>query len=108
LRLCLDENRRSKELRSRLLAGGHEVVAPDLGSTDPEVWAFAQRQRAAVLTGNAVDFVRLARNSEHHAGLLLVYRDNDPRRDMSSADIAAAVGNVDAPTPARSMTRSWC
>lgn len=96
MRLCLDENLRSKELRSRLLADGHEVVDPDLGSTDPDVWAFAQRQTAVVLTGNAVDFVRLARDSEHHAGLLLVYRDNDPGRDMSSADIAAAVGNVDA------------
>ena len=78
------------------MAGGHEVVDPDLGSTDPAVWAFAQGQRAVVLTGNAVDFVPLARESEHHSGLLLVYRDNDPGRDMSSADIAAAVAKVDA------------
>jgi hypothetical protein len=96
LRLCLDENLRSKELRSRLQAGGHEVLDPDLGISDPEVCEFAQRHSAVVLTGNAVDFEPLARASERHAGLLLVYRENDRRRDMTSADIATAVGNVDA------------
>jgi hypothetical protein len=96
LRLCLDENLRSKELRSRLLAGGHEVIDAELGLSDPEVWVFAQQHHAVVLTGNAVDFEPLARAAEHHPGLLLVYRDNDPRRDMTSADIATAVGNAEA------------
>jgi hypothetical protein len=96
LRLCLDENLRSKELRSRLLTGRHEVIDPDLGLGDPEVWAFAQQHHAVVVTGNAVDFEPLARAAEHHAGLLLVYRDNDPRRDMTSADVATAVGYAEA------------
>ena len=94
MRLCLDENLRSKELRSRLQAGGHEVLDPDLGINDVDVWEFAQRHSAVVVTGNAVDFGPLARASERHAGLLLVYRDNDRPRDMTSADIAAAAGNV--------------
>lgn len=96
MRLCPDENLRGKELRRRLTAGGHEVVDPGLGISDAEVWESAQRHAAVVLTGNAVDFEPLARASERHAGLLLVYRDNDPRRDMTSADIATAVSNVDA------------
>ena len=43
-----------------------------------------------------MDFVPLAKASGHHAGLLLVYRDNDPGRDMATADIATAINNVDA------------
>ena len=96
MRLCLDENLRSKELRSRLQAAGHDVIDPGLGISDAGVWEFAQRNSAVVLTGNAVDFEPLARASKHHAGLLLVYRDNDPRRDMTVADIATAINNVDA------------
>jgi predicted nuclease of predicted toxin-antitoxin system len=96
VRLCLDENIRSRELVSRLLVMGHEVVEADLGISDAEVWEFAHRNHAVVVTGNAVDFVPLAKASGHHAGLLLVYRDNDPRRDMATADIATAINNVDA------------
>lgn len=96
MRLCLDENLRSKELRRRLLAAGHELVEPDLGSSDPEVWAVAQAHRAAVLTGNAVDFVPLAEASVEHAGLLLVYRESDRRRDMTAADVVTALGRVEA------------
>ena len=75
---------------------GHEVVEPDLGISDAETWEFAHRNHAVVVTGNAVDFVPLAKASGHHAGLLLVYRDNDPGRDMATADIATAINNVDA------------
>ena len=96
MRLCLDENLRSRELRRRLQAAGHEGVAPDLGIPDREVWEFAQRSSAVVVTGNAVDFEALARGTEHHAGLLLVYRVNDPQRDMTAADVASAIGNVGA------------
>jgi predicted nuclease of predicted toxin-antitoxin system len=61
---------------------------------DAQVWEFAQQNHAVVVTGNAADFVPLARAIGIHAGLLLVYRDNDPRRDMSAEDIAAAIGSV--------------
>jgi len=44
-------------------------------------------------TTNARDFVALAGTGVHH-GLLLVYRENDPTRDMTAKDIAAAVDRV--------------
>jgi len=43
---------------------------------------------------NVVDFVRLAEATEGHSGLLLVYRENDPTRDMSAASVVAAVARV--------------
>ena len=94
MRLYLDEDIASKELTSRLAAAGHEVTPPTRGESDSRCWYHAQEQGAAVVTMNAVDFVRLAEATEGHHGLLLVYRENDPTRDMSAASIAAAVARV--------------
>ena len=94
MRLCLDEDIASKELTSRLAAAGHEVVPPMRGEPDSRCWRHAQEQGAAVVTMNVVDFVRLAEATEGHHGLLLVYRENDPTRDMSAASIVAAVARV--------------
>ena len=94
MRLYLDEDIASKELTSRLIAAGHEVLSPLQGEPDHRCWRHAQEQDAAVVTLNVVDFVRLAEATEGHAGLLLVYRENDPTRDMSAASIAVAVARV--------------
>ena len=94
MRLYLDEDIASKELTSRLAAAGHAVLPPLRGESDARCWRHAQEQGATVLTMNVVDFVRLAEGTEGHSGLLLVYRENDPTRDMSAAAIAAAVGRV--------------
>ncbi len=49
---------------------------------------------AAVITGNVVDFLELARERPEHHGLLLVYRRNDPRTDLRAAGIAAGVVSI--------------
>jgi len=94
VRLYLDEDIASKELTSRLAAAGHDVLSPLRGEPDSHCWRHAQEQGATVVTMNAVDFVRLAEATGGHAGLLLVYRENDPTRDMSAASIVAAVARV--------------
>ena len=43
---------------------------------------------------NVVDFVGLAEARGGHAGLLLVYRENDPTHDISAASIVTAVARV--------------
>jgi hypothetical protein len=94
VRLYLDEDIASKELTSRLAATGHDVLSPLRGEPDSRCWRHAQEQDAAVVTMNVVDFVRLAEATEGHSGLLLVYRENDPTRDMSAASVVAAVARV--------------
>ena len=94
MRLYLDEDVASKELTSRLAAAGHDVLPPMRGEPDSRCWRHAQEQGAAVVTMNVVDFVRLAEATQGHHGLLLVYRENDPLRDMSAASIVAAVARV--------------
>lgn len=94
MRLLLDENLASKELIRRLSGAGHEVLPPILGASDDEVWARAQAEQAVVVTINAVDFRSLSTATEGHAGLMIVYREGDPRRDMTAAAVADAIGVV--------------
>jgi hypothetical protein len=94
VRLYLDEDVASRELTSRLAAAGHDVLSPLRGAPDSHCWNHAQERAATVVTMNVVDFVRLAEATEGHAGLLLVYRENDPSRDMSVAAVVAAVARV--------------
>jgi predicted nuclease of predicted toxin-antitoxin system len=96
VRLYLDEDIASAELRSRLVASGHEIVSTLRGRVDAEVWDYAQETGAAVVTRNARDFKPLAEASGSHSGLLVVYLENDARRDMSIVQIAEAIDQVAA------------
>jgi predicted nuclease of predicted toxin-antitoxin system len=93
LRIYLDEDTASLQLIARLRAAGHEVLEPLRGTSDVRCWHYAQVEHAVVLTTNARDFVALAGTGAHH-GVLLVYRENDPTRDMTARAIAAAVDRV--------------
>jgi predicted nuclease of predicted toxin-antitoxin system len=93
LRLYVDEDTASLQLSARLRAAGHVVIEPLRGVSDVRCWRHAQAKRSVVLTTNARDFVALAGSEAHH-GLLLVYRENDPTRDMAAKEIAAAVDRV--------------
>ena len=94
VRLYLDEDLSSKELVARLAAAGHELVPTLRGEPDTHVWANAQAMQAAVVTQNARDFESPALAGPGHHGLLLVYRENDPSRDMTPARLADAIDRV--------------
>jgi len=99
VRLYLDEDVASRELTRRLVAAGHEVLAPLRGEPDGRCWSHAQARCAAVLTMNAVDFARLAEAMPGHAGLLLLYRENDPTRDLRAEAIVAAIERISETYP---------
>ena len=98
MRIYVDEDTASGQLIARLRSAGHQVLEPLRGTPDARCWHHAQVEGAAVLTTNARDFVALAGTGAHH-GLLLVYRENDPTRDMTAKAIAAAVDRVAATYP---------
>lgn len=100
MRLLVDEDLASRELIARLeLVLPGRVSRPVPGMPDDEVWTRAQHEGAAVLTGNVADFLAIVGTGLDHHGLLLVYRTNDPRRDLRAADIAAGVGIIVAAHP---------
>jgi hypothetical protein len=98
LPLYLDDCADGGPLRRVLTAEGHAVSGPEeaglLGADDAEHFEYARRNGLALLTKNPRDFVDLHEQNQDHAGILLVYQDNDKRRDMQPADIARAISHL--------------
>ena len=100
MRLLVDEDVASRELLGRLEATlPGMILAPERGVSDDDVWSRAQAEGAAILTANGVDFLRLAADRPQHHGLLLVFRVNDPTRDLRAIATAARVAAIVARYP---------
>jgi predicted nuclease of predicted toxin-antitoxin system len=104
MRLYIDDDSADPQLIRLLRRDGHEVQAPaDVGLTgqrDQVHLAHAVRDQRAVLTRNAIDFEALHdlivfAAHGHHEGILVVLFDNNPRNNMSTADIVRAVRNLE-------------
>ena len=104
MRLYIDDDSVDPGLIRLLRRDGHDVQVPAdvglVGISDRAHLAHAIRDRRAVLTKNHRDFealhdlVVLAAHG-HHAGILNVLFDNNPRNTMSAGDIARAVRNLE-------------
>lgn len=99
MRIYLDDDLDSNALIGLLRQGGHEVISPRAtgtrGVADEEHLRFAADHRLVLLTANAEDFIDLhlewtEQHRDHH-GILIVYRENNPARDMTFGQIARAV-----------------
>lgn len=95
---CSDENL----LIARLRQAGYDVISPreagTVGINDPDHMEYASRHGYAVLTHNPQDFVELHHHWQtqglRHNGVLLVYRDNDPAKDMTAGETVRALENL--------------
>ena len=100
LRLYLDDSADSDEYRRRLAAAGHEVVSPRdidmVGAKDSAHLAYATRLGLAVLTRDTRDFNALHQAGAKHAGILVIYDDNDRIRDMSPPEVVRAISRLDS------------
>jgi predicted nuclease of predicted toxin-antitoxin system len=65
------------------------------GAPDPEVFDLAQSLERVLLTHNAEDFHALHRERPGHQGIIAVYRDADPRKNMNHVQIAAAIRQLE-------------
>jgi hypothetical protein len=63
---------------------------------DPVHLQYAASQDLVLLTRNPKDFAALHNANPQHAGILVIYQDNDPSRDMSLADIVRSIANLEA------------
>jgi predicted nuclease of predicted toxin-antitoxin system len=108
MKLYLDDDIASQRLAQILRAAGHDVQLPaDVGLTgkpDAIHLAHACREQRACLSRNYADFEDLhdlvvAVNGQH-AGILIVRRDNDPRRNLAPHAIVRAIAKlIAAQTP---------
>ena len=64
------------------------------GMLDEEVWRYAQEQGLVLLTADPVAFETMSLESQRHQGLLVVYGERDPLKQMRAADVGAAIANL--------------
>ena len=101
LNLYLDDCSNSDLLADLLRQAGHRVARPTdegvgLDGEDDQVhFGFAAAHGLAIITKNPADFKALHELDQRHSGILAVYQDNDPSRDMSNADIVRAIRNLE-------------
>ncbi len=105
MRLYLDDDSVRAVLIRQLTTDGHDILIPAdagiAGQEDPTHFMCAIRNARVLLTHNHDDFkllhdlIMLA--GGHHPGILVVRRDNDPTRDMSSKGIVRAIRNLENP-----------
>ena len=98
-KIYLDDCAYAKDLLKLLEAAGHQVTTPKqvgiTGRDDEMHFRYAAESGLILLTKNPDDFLELHQKDSQHAGVVLVYQDNDPERDMSHADIVRAIGNLE-------------
>ena len=103
MNLHLDDDLDANVLIGLLQHAGHTVVSPRAvgtrGVVDREHLRYAVAHDLVVLTINARDYIALhnewQQRGEEHPGLLLVYRENNPQRDLTFAQIARAVSRLE-------------
>jgi hypothetical protein len=103
MRLYLDDDLDTNILIGLLQQEGHEVVSPRVartrGVTDQTHLGYATDHVLVLLTANAKDFIALheewQQQGREHPGILIVYRENHPFRDMTFLQIARAVGRLE-------------
>ena len=104
MRIYLDDNITDRRVVRELRQSEHDVVLPGAvghsGVSDAKHLAYAIRHSYVPLTQNSQDFLDrhdlIVTAGGHHPGLLLLYSDNDPRRDMTPRSIATALTRLEA------------
>lgn len=106
LRLSADEDVQSRILVQFLRDAGHDALTVNdaglQGEADEAVLDRAIVDGRTLLTRNPADFLELHTANPDHPGILAVYQDNDPSKNMSRRDLVRAIANIEASeTPIR-------
>ena len=103
LNLYLDDRANSDLLAELLTQAGHTVVRPadvGLAGEDDDVHlGHAVQHGLIVITKDPDDLYELHLQNPNHHGIFGIYQDNDVARDMSNADVVAAIGKIEAAVP---------
>jgi hypothetical protein len=102
MRLYLDDDTASALLARLLRQAENDVEVPrDVslsGSADGLHLTHAIRGDRVLLSGNHYDFQvlhdLLMQSGGHHPGIVVIRRDNDPRRDFTPRSVVAALRNL--------------
>jgi hypothetical protein len=99
MKLYVDDDQAADLFERLLKKANHDVVLPfqyALAGADDSVHLLrAILEDRALISGNHDDYLNLhnlvVHSGGHHPGILIIRRDNDPRRDMSARAIVRAL-----------------
>lgn len=95
MKLLLDEDSEARLLVCRLQAAGHDVATVGAlehrGRPDDAILLLARQTQRVLLTRNCADFKRLHDADDRHPGILAVYQERDPSKDMTYEAIVSAI-----------------
>jgi predicted nuclease of predicted toxin-antitoxin system len=81
------------------MAAGHDVLtvnkADMAGLPDDQVLDYARQHNRILLTRNCDDFHTLHRANSDHPGILAIYQDTEPAKNMNYPAIVKAIGNLE-------------
>jgi len=100
LRLLVDEDTQSRRLVDSLRHAGHDILTASeaglCGQPDAQALARATQDGRLLLTQNCDDFRALHSQGTAHAGIITVYHDSDPSKNMTHRAIVSAIANLEA------------
>jgi len=100
LRLLIDEDTQDARLAAMLRTEGHDVLTVNeaglRGQADSAILAHAARVQRVVLTMNCRDFLELHQADGAHPVIIGIYQGSELRKNMTFAEIAAALANLTA------------
>ena len=100
LRLLIDEDTQAKLFVNLLKLAGHDVITindVDLtGQKDSVVLDFARQNNRLLITQNCDDFEALHQVNSVHPGILAIYNNTNPSKNMSFKAIVKAIANLEA------------
>jgi hypothetical protein len=104
MKVYLDDDIASSLLAALLRKAGHDVRLPGEanlgGRRDSDHIAYAIREGRVCISRNYADFESLHKlvhdAGGHHYGILVVRRDNNPRRNLKPRDVVRAIANLTA------------
>jgi predicted nuclease of predicted toxin-antitoxin system len=104
MKLYLDEDSEDGQLAALLRKAGQDVQlsaqAGLNGQPDPRQLMYAIDQGRVLLSANHHDFLLLHQlvvaSAGHHPGILIIRKDNDPRRDLSPRGVCLAISKLEA------------
>lgn len=98
LKIYLDDCLAAKILVSLLKKRGLSVVVPQAagleGRADWEHFEFCCRKGYVLLTANPSDFLALHQKEARHPGILAVYQDNNPKKDLNFKEMASVIQKI--------------
>ena len=99
LRLLVDEDSQAKPLVNLLRGASHDVETVNeaslMSQPDPVILDYARQNNRVLLTRNCRDFRALHQEDPNHPGILAVYREANPSKNMSRQAVVKAIANLE-------------